>query len=453
MPIQHWMTFGTFAEQNYYIYPDKSTYHGIIFNANMTSHAPAGLAGFLTGKADPGIKYLIDPLTHAYQHDISTISSKKKDGTSGIKSPFQSLAEAYGSPINEILGQRPLLSRDLADPEKLKEFTHRVLEYQKNQLSIKMFESELNKKYLNQNEEDLRPYSLIAPYFYMTETSYQEWLPIIVKALQYAKESEDFKDCKIFGGIVLSQGILLENGIVTSILTALNDTGADGFILWIDGLNEHEAGRVELSGLLKLCEGLRKDDRELINLHGGYFSLLAAGGKFRQQYFTGVAHGAEFGESRSVIPVGGGIPIAKYYLRPIHKRVKYGEAINFLNMKGWLHDSNSFHSNVCNCRECKNTLSGNTDNFTLYGRSDSKLIKRGSSVVTIDYPTRDTREHCLKHFLESKKLEYELASNASSEEIINDLQNGFTEFREVTGTEYISYLDIWAKTLTGKGLQ
>lgn len=445
MAIQHWMSFGTFAEQKYYIYPDKKTYFGIIFNANMTSHAPAGLAGFLSEKADPSTKYIIDPLTHAFQHDILTICSKKKDGNIEIKAPYKALATEYGNPVKEILGSRPITSEDLYDDEVLYEFSTNVLNYQKKQLSIRIFESDVNRKYLQQNETELQPYALIAPYFFMTEVTYKEWLPLMVKAIKHAKVNEEFTNCKIFGSIVISQGIVMDSDIIEEIVNSFQDCGADGYLFWVDGLNEQSAGRKELNGVLELAKGLRNGNREVINLHGGYFSLIASGGQFREQCYTGVAHGAEFGESRTVVPVGGGIPIAKYYMRLLHKRVKYSEAIFFLKSKGWLDSSELFHANVCDCRECRETLNGNPDNFVLYGISDTKPVRRGSTFINIDYPTQETKERCLKHFLESKKVEYEFAEAATGEEIISNLRKGFELFKGTTGKDYIAYLAIWAK--------
>lgn len=448
MAIQHWMTFGTFAEQRYYIYPNPATYDGIIFNGNMATHAPDGLAGFLIEKTRPKMPYIIDPLTHAFQHDPTFVSSKKKDGTVEIKAPIKTLSSIFGEPIASIAGNRPLLPNDLVNEDLLKAFTERVLDFQKDQLSLRMEGSEVNQKYLEHTADELTPTALVAPYFYMTETSYSSWLPLMVKAVQFAKGLAKYEGLSIYSSIVISQGIILDDDIINEIVAEMRKSGADGYLFWVDGLDEQSAGGAELKGMLKLAKGLRGDGKALINLHGGYFSLLAAGGRFDFSYFTGVAHGAEFGESRKVIPVGGGIPIAKYYLRALHKRVKYNDATFFLSTKGFLANANTFHSNVCDCEECKATLNGDAANFILFGITDSKPIQRANGFVTLDYPTKETKEHCLKHFLQSKVWEYNIAVTKTKEELIADLDNAYNDFLASTGLEYISYLQIWKRVLT-----
>lgn len=449
MAVQHWMTFGTFAEQRYFIYPDKNTYDGIIFNANMVMHAPSGLAAFLMEKTREKMPYIIDPLTHAFQHDPSVITAKKKDGTSEIKAPIKNLANVYGGPIETFVGTKPVQPKDFGDKRVLKDFVYNVLKFQKEYLSNLMADSDVNKKYLEHTEEDLKPYCLVAPYFYMTESTYNLWLPIIVDALKISKEFDEFSSCKIFSSIVVSQGVILDNDIVDRINEQLQATSADGFLLWVDGLEEYNAGRVELRGLLKLSTGLRNNfSREVINLHGGYFSILAGGGQFNHSYLTGVAHGPEFGETRAVVPVGGGIPIAKFYIPKLHNRVKYNDALTFFSYKNWLVDAPTFYKNVCNCPECRAVIGGDITNFRLYGITDSKPVKRGSGFVTIDYPTKETKEHCLKHYLQIKKVEYQFASTKTRKELLDNLQQGIDEYVDITGMDYLSYLQNWITVLS-----
>ncbi len=58
-----------FAEQNFFAYPTPDTYQGVIINANMAAYAPAGIAAFLLEKTAAKTRYVVDPLTHAFQHD------------------------------------------------------------------------------------------------------------------------------------------------------------------------------------------------------------------------------------------------------------------------------------------------------------------------------------------------------------------------------------------------
>lgn len=436
MVIEHWMIFGTFAQQRYFIYPTKDTYKGVIFNANMVSHAPDGLAGFLLEKTD-NLTYIIDPLTHAFQHDPSAVMKNRTE----VKSSIQGLAEAYGEPILSIVGKRPLLPADLNDNSILEEFVKNCLDFEKEKLSIAMKGSDSLKYFIDLPSEALKPYALVCPYFYMTETSIDRWIDLNINSIELSAKYKD--SCKLFAEIVVSQGIILSDRRCNQIIDSYTKMDVDGFIIWIDDLDEHKAGGAELEGLLKLVRGLRNNEKyEVINLHGGYFSILTAG-ILGESALTGVAHGPEFGEHRPVVPVGGGIPTARYYLPKLHDRIKYRDTVRILSEKGWLNDASTFHDNVCNCSECRNTIGGNISNFTLFGGATAKVVKRGAGIVTMEFPTTETKERCLKHYLQRKKIEYHFSATASEAQLFQDLQDGIDQYENVVGLEGVSHLELW----------
>ena len=86
-----------------------------------------------------------------------------------------------------------------------------------------------------------------------------------------------------------------------------------------------------------------------------FFSILSAG-ELGGQSMTGVAHGPEFGEYRSVVPVGGGIPIPKYYMRELHIRMMYESALRLIENMGWRSDAETYYKNVCGCKECRDVI-------------------------------------------------------------------------------------------------
>lgn len=441
MPVDHWMVFGTFAEQDYFEYPEIGTYQGVLINANMAAHAPAGLAAFLLEKTAVDTKYLIDPLTHAFQHDPGVVANQSGKPKSSIKR----LAEAYGSPIVDCVGNRPMLPEDFDDDGVLEGFVGRCLEYQRTQLAGAMQESEAA-KYLDDPEEEVKPHALIAPYFYVTESSLSDWLPINRRAIEFAKKLADGE--KLFASVVISRGILVSEECRDSIVETVENLDLDGVLLWVDELDEQQAGRTELEGLLHLARGLRQGGRDVINTHGGYFSVLAAG-RLGEYALTGVAHGPEFGEYRPVIPVGGGIPIARYYVPMLHARVRYQDALSIFRTKGWLDSSQSFHENVCDCDECVETLAGDPAKFTLFGEGVSKTVKRKHGLVRIEFPTSETKSHCLKHYLQRKRREYIASSNAPTEALLNDLEQNADKLRDVMGLDGVSHLRLWKSVFGG----
>ncbi|HET6246619.1 MAG TPA: hypothetical protein VFE47_02885 [Tepidisphaeraceae bacterium] len=439
MRVEHWMMFGTFAEQRHFIYPSKDTYDGVIINGNMAAHAPDGLAAFLLEKTE-SLNYIIDPLTHAFQHDPRFIS----DPDGEPKSSIRAIADAYGEPVCSTIGKRPIHPRDFEKDEILLGYVKRCLAFQKCVLADAMAESDAI-KYLDLDADGLQPRGLVAPYFYITETTIDSWLPLAIRAVEYAIELEP--EARIFASIVVSQGVILDNSARERIIEAFGPINVAGFLLWIDALDEQAAESAELGGLLTLARGLRQEGkREVINLHGGYFSILAAG-VLGKGIMSGVTHGPEFGEHRAVVPVGGGIPIARYYIPKLHARIRYRETVRLLDAKHWLDDTDSFYKNVCQCPECKSTIGTNIDNFLEFGKGNVKAVKRGGSLVRIEYPTGETKLHCLRHYLNRKKTEYELASTATGDVILKNLADGVSEFEDVLGLDGVSHLKLWAKVL------
>jgi hypothetical protein len=436
------MMFGTFAEQRHFVYPSPDTYRsgGAIINGNMAAYAPDGLAAFLLEKTG-GLNYIIDPLTHAFQHNPNSVTDKN-----GLpKKSILRLAEAYGEPCLSIVGERPLLPRDLENDEVLANFSERCLAFQKTVLSKAMVSNEVI-KYVGMDVTELRPYVLLAPYFYMTESTYRRWLPVCVRAIRFAQEH--CEGLRLFASVVISQGVVLNNEVREEIVATIQREDVSGFIVWVDELDEQEAGLTKLRGLLSLTRALRAQDREVINLHGGYFSILAAG-TLGGQAMSGVCHGPEFGESRSVVPVGGGIPMARYYLPQLHTRVRYRDVLGLLRAKGWLVNAAIFHENVCDCAECVETINGNIANFVEFGRGNVKERRHpGGGIARIEYPTGETKLKCLQHYLQRKSIEYRFADTASQRQILADLENGRDELIDVAGLDGIGHLNDWIDALT-----
>jgi hypothetical protein len=184
----------------------------------------------------------------------------------------------------------------------------------------------------------------------------------------------------------------------------------------------------------------------LINLHGGYFSILL-GGEAGGHCLTGVTHAPEFGEHRSVVPVGGGIPIARYYERRLHERVRYRDAAAIFAQAGWLATARIFHEKVCDCEECLAVLNGDPANFTVFGAGEVKQVRRKTGMVSIEYPYSATRIHCLKHYLQRKHREFQMANHATRDVVLTELENGLKEYRPYVGDGGIAHLVRWLTVL------
>ena len=441
MPLEHWMMFGTFAEQDHFIYPSKGAYSGVIINANMATHAPGGLASFIIGKLGDTTKYLVDPMTHAFQHDPVYIRNQN----GGIKSSVRSLAEAYGDPVADLTGEKSVCPLDFSR-ENCEPFVNSVLEFQRNHLHSYMKISD-NAKYL-EDHEIKHPACLIAPYFYLTETDWEPWLKLNIKLFNISHEIR-MNDEKIWAEIVIDKGILLDEYIRRSINTTYSSLKgkAAGCIIWIDDFDEQSVSIAELRAFKSFCHELRKIFPELINLHGGYFSILMGG---KEGPLTGVAHGPEFGEFRPVVPVGGGIPIAKFYIPRLHSRVKFREVLEIFSSANWLNSAKNFHENVCDCAECKETIDNNIANFVKFGAGEIKSVRRGKGMVRIEFPSSSTKIHCLRHYLQRKQREYDMIRSTNPETIIKEMASAIKDYQTYTGAGGIAHLVRWIKVLTEK---
>ncbi|MEM6560050.1 MAG: hypothetical protein AAF656_00485 [Planctomycetota bacterium] len=429
------MMFGTFAQKDFFEYPQVGTYAGVVINANMAAHAPAGLASFLLGRTKE-CSYILDPLTHAFQHDPSAVSGPGGE----TKKSIRTLADIYGPPADDCVGMRPLRPQDFDDQAEREGFVARCLHFQKTHL-VNYMQEDGAAKYLE--DDDIKePAHLVAPYFFMSETTCSKWLPVNEQLAARAVDQEA-GSASVVAAVVISKGLLQRDDLVEQVVAAVKRTGVSGVLIWVDSFDEVAATTSELRAFLGMCRSFR--DAELshvINLHGGYFSLLAgstAGGNA----LTGVTHGPEFGEHRGVVPVGGGIPIARYYVPQLHSRIRYRDCLRMFQQKDWLASAKAFHENVCGCDVCKKVLNGDASNFTEFGASITKSVRRRNGLVRIDFPTKEAQQICLKHYLQRKHREFHAANEAGSEVLLRDLQKGIDQFEDVAGDDGVAHLRKW----------
>lgn len=441
MSIEHWMMFGTFASQRHFVYPTPETYAGVVINANMVAHAPAGIAAFLLERTKSA-RYLVDPLTHAFQHDPEVVC----DDDGKPKPALCSLAEAYGEPFKSTIGRRPLCPGDF-NAANIQSSAEGCASFQKDTIVRYMAEN-ASAKYVD--ARDLKqPHAIVAPYFYLTARNCESWLGVMAEFAGATRKAAP--KSRILGSIVVARDVLTEERPMKAIHHAAKASQFDGYLVWIDGLDEQNASKAELRGALRLVRMLRSTveaDGDVISLHGGYFSVLAAGNPGHGRYFTGVTHGPEFGEFRSVVPVGGGIPIARYYVPKLHSRVRYREAQRIFSAMGSLESAKRFHDEVCACPECQSVIDGKIENFVLFGGGTVKNVRRKSGIVRIEFPLAETTLRCLRHYLQRKKLEYEWAGTKSSDDLLAMLEQNAAGYEATTGPDAVAHLRQWREVLS-----
>ena len=163
--------------------------------------------------------------------------------------------------------------------------------------------------------------------------------------------------------------------------------------------------------------------------YGGYDAILLCHQDLPYRMY-GVAQSVGYGENRAVTPVGGGIPVNKYYFYPLHDRLKMLDASSILKSKGFFSmdsqkASELFYSTICNCKQCKSVIKNNIDNFNLYNDVIDYTMKNG---IKRNRPTTEATLIASKHFMYSKVREWESLDRASFDDLKEELLSNYRTY-------------------------
>lgn len=436
----HLVRYGTPAEAQY-LCDYAASFDATVFNANMVAHAPRAVALFV---GERGVKpFLIDPLTHAFQHDPAVLMNK--DGN--LKKSIRKLADQYGSLVSDRAGITPINPKDLSQAA-IEEMCDAVMLFQRETI-VKRLEEEGLTDYLEFAEVGAiaRPMVLVAPYFFMGAQTWREWLGLNISFADCAADRTDGEP--LYLELVIDQAVLADDAATTTIASAYAGASADGVLVWIDSFSEHDVSPAALLRFMSLVRTIHSSGKRVVNLHGGYFSvslLGPAGGSI----LGGVCHGMEYGEDRAVVPVGGGIPMARYYYPDLHRRLRYADVLRLATRRGYLADSRAFHEHVCDCPVCRSVIDGDTNRFAQFGEGREVSFQRKGQLVTLNYPVTASKDLCLRHYLERKRIEFARhisidAPDADSE--ANVLRAVVDKYTEDLGLETVAYLLGWAEAI------
>ena len=451
----HAVRVGTLAEQQYLTGDLRNAYGSLVFNANLVAWAPAGVAAFLCEPDFVDKPILIDPITHAFQHDPSLLlrggdSDGDDDEGEGeetrLKASFQKLVNAYGAPVAESAGEEACVPDTFADEEVARAFARNVVSFQMSKVrdEVKQTDAYDFLRFGRDDEPSLaEPDAVLAPYFYMGPTTYPDWLDVNTRFVSYAREAAEDED--VAAQIVLDKDLLHDPEALAAITEAYRNTEPDAFLVWIDEFSEHEEGKQSLNGLVDLATNLRGDsNRPVVNLYGGFFSILLCHPSL--QVLDGVCHGPQYGEDRAVVPVGGGLPTARFYLPSAHQRFRYRDVLAVLRKNGWLDSAQAYHENVCNCPQCRELVTrfGPSGGFAKYGESKSVTFVRQGQTVSMAIPIQETKVLATRHYMYCKKAEFELLQSQSVPQILTELDRVRGVLAPTLGLEAVGYLKLWA---------
>lgn len=427
-PLNH-LRLGVHGEKKYFGSPDLFT--GIVFNGTIVALTPQATASFVTGMDKP---FWIDPLTYAFEQ--SPIHILTEDGE--VKRSIRKLVHFFGKPLDKTMGKKAVSCDEFRDKRIKLGFCSRVLSFQKDVLARAMNE---NLEYLKEIGLEVPaairgPSVIIPPYFYLDVGSWPEWLDLNVEFVNTAVGLEE--KAPIFCEIVFSKALLDYEDNLLKIADRYHVLNCGGFLIWVSDFAEHRASMHEIVSLRKFIRRLTKGGKPIVNLYGGYLSALL--------FFDGLSgfcHGPGYGEDRDIVPVGGGLPVPKYYFRPLHRRIPAEQVELFIRERQL--SSRGFWSEVCNCKTCRETLRNSIDNFARFGE---KIHSRRTDGLPFSYATEPAKELNNFHYLYSRQTEIENVASRTKKSLVSELRVAQKRYLPYFSSEWVSHLETWYQALS-----
>ncbi len=463
----HILRYGTVAEK---IHLEKAlgAYDYLSINGNTAAYVSNAISQFIVDKffSKPEKGFFIDPITYAFQstykvNAIALLYNKKKPtGELILKKSIEKLINNYGYPTTKILKKESIQPSDFDSVDTLNTFCENVLRFQYSLVEKHIQDNDLAKyiEYVSKSDlPQLHPKFLIAPYFYIDadDPDSLAWLELNIKFISKAinLSAEQFNGCDIFGQLTINKNIFRNKSLLNKIIDAYNNLQMKGLTIWVDDLNEHEATFDDLQSFVTLLN--RLNCKEKYNMYGGYFSILLTHKNI--QLLNGVSHGLEYGESRKVYPVGGGLPVSKYYFPPIHKRMDFTDAFYLLNESGIIDsntptwgDTSAYYKQICNCNQCRTVLKSEMSNFIEFESREFYEINRKNQVLRRKKASSDTKQNCLYHFLLCKMREFKTVNDEDLKTLYSDLLEKYEKYNKyvfLLKDNSLEFLRIWGSII------
>jgi len=414
----------------------KQQFDVAIFNATIVAYSGASVADLISMHAH---KYIIDPQTHIFQQEISAISSSQKNSGNPIKKSILKYLHELPAALSEIVEQkrRPLVVADFVG--HLDALVQAVYTFETKYVS-KYIEQKEYDKYLKFAGVKPEPKVIVAPYFMLKAGQPRQerkgWLDLNHEILEKTIKINRLtcSNIPVAAQLVLEKPVLLEQNIFNEIQKAYKIDGYDYIFIWIDDFDAFEA-RPEINNAFSRLVGLLNSmGKKPLMAYGGYESiLLCAPNSFFKLY--GVAQSVGYGEYRSITPVGGGMPINKYYFPPLHQRLKFDDVAIILSKHGYFDDSVSikertrrFYENICNCKTCREIVGNDVNNFVRFNDSTPYIVRTKNGQLEKNRATTDALLIAALHFLFCKSNEWESISTKDYSILKQELLNAFDTY-------------------------
>ena len=402
----------------------KDSFSAVIFNATIVAYSKSAVADLVAVHKN---QYIIDPQTHIYQQDITAVQTESKQGIVSVKKSV----DQYLSELPSELKDKFYSKKGNLSPDDIKKVIDKLIE------SVYTFETRYVDKYIKNKEYDKylkyakigpSPAVVIAPYF-MIKSSYSEkeindWMELNTLCTQrFISFNANKEKHKTGIQIVIDKRILDKNAF------AYKDSIVDYAFIWVDDLIVLEATKTQQEQFKAILLSLTELGIKPVMAYGGYDSIILCNKDLPYRMY-GVAQSVGYGESRPITPVGGGLPVNKYYFPPLHSRLSLSDVTSILSRKGYFSKdktlaSEDFYQHICSCKQCRDIIGKNIDNFRDYNESSDYIIRSG---IKRNRPTTDASLIAAMHFMFAKVDEWNDVESKSFDVLKNDLIKGYSEY-------------------------
>jgi hypothetical protein len=393
-------------QDKHYFTQYSPIYQGLGIQAHLAAHYANAFSGLLN---ETQKNYFVDPETVAFQrYHLDNFFNDN-----GIRTSWEKLLDLYPDVLKRsLLQRRSLTSLDLRNRDgspviDFRLFIEQIFQFQETIIQNKIiglsafmtFQPQIN--------------FLIIPYFYF-EAINDEWYNI--NKILINESITIPKTLPKYTTICISKEILYDENNIMHINRDYNIQGVDGFLLWVDDFDEIEAGNIYLDNLIKLIKTLSSDGKPVLNLYGGYFSII-------NKYWglKGHVEGVGYRNSRSITqaPIKSGPPsgpVPKYYIPKLHTRVVIDQGQRIISQ---------FNDLGCNCGVCR-------------------LNPQAYNPLT---PQKERREILNRHFLETRAQEIFEIENNRYNDVLSELEQIYQRYGRFGAILPINHFQNWLQAL------
>lgn len=284
------------------------------------------------------------------------------------------------------------------------------------------------------SEREYSPQFVIAPYFRLKneypKVEIEEWLNINRSSLELFTNKYRMSGFPIAAQLLIDKNALC-NLDFNLLQKQYNLPDYDYVFIWVDNFSPLTANKNEQLAFKALMQVFNNLNKRIIMAYGGFDSILLCHRELPARLY-GVAQSVGYGESRSITPVGGGLPVNKYYFYPTHERLVFGDVSNILSANGFFSGDRGqaatrFYDEICDCNQCKQIIKNDINNFNRYNDSVPYAWKDD---IKRNRPTTEASFIATRHFMCCKQKEWEEIENSSLEDCINRFLSNIEKYSE-----------------------